>query len=235
MPSDGADGAGPALDARGGMDDGSRRTAILPGEVTVAESITPDAAAGQEGQPVATAAAPPSLSVTTMPAAPPPALLQSDGPPPLREDAAPDAASVSRQVALAVRSHAPGVTEIRLDPPELGALRLDLRTNGTVASLVIGAERPEAMDLVRSGLHGLTGELRALGFERVEITLDHNLRDNASRIDPGCDGRADADAQHAPDGAARATTAPDPAPPDPAPALSAAPRAPAGATLDIRL
>lgn len=205
------------------------------GELPVEDSIPPGAATGQDGQPVATAAALLSPSVTTMPAVPPPALPESGELPPLRGDAAPDAGSVSRQVALAVRSHAPGVTEIRLDPPELGALRLDLRTNGTVASLVIGAERPEALDLVRSGLHGLAGELRALGYERVEITLDHSPRDIASRIDSGGDGRADADTHHTPDDAARAKPAPDQALPDPVTALSAAPRRPAGAMLDIRL
>lgn len=99
----------------------------------------------------------------------------------------PEAASVARQVRVAIRSLGPGVTEIRLDPPELGHLRLDLRTQGAVAHLVVAAEQRQTLDLLRSGLQGLTGELRALGYERVELTLTTAARTDMDGQPPARD------------------------------------------------
>lgn len=227
LPSVPADAGRPEPDARKETTDPPRAMVPPPQEMMVA--------AAREGPSSAMTTTLPSPVVPLTSGASSPAWLAPGGPLSAHADAAFDAGAVLRQVAFAVRSQVPGITEIHLDPPELGALRLDLRTNGAVASLVIGAERPEAMDLVRSGLHGLAGELRALGFERVEISFDHGSRDSGARADPGGDGRAGADARPAADGAARAAHPADPAPPDPVAIPSPAPRQPAGAGLDIRL
>jgi len=143
---------------------------------------------------------------------------------------------------LALRSSAPGVTEIRLDPPGLGRLRLDLRTGGTVAHLVIEA-RPQVLDLLRGGLPALAGELRGLGYERVEITFADTARpaadgtqtDGSARQGPG--GGPQQGAPPPPDSAAgtgTAGTAPaDRA--DPPPGHAAAPAPAPHAGLDLRL
>lgn len=142
-------------------------------------------------------------------------------------------ADALRQATLAVRSLAPGVTEIRLDPPHLGQLRLDLRTNGVTATLLIEAEQQQTLDLIRHGLHSLTAELRGLGYERVDIMLESSGRSTA---DPGTD--TEESARQPPDETPEPPSPPSSASPDHGPA-GAAEATPPGhaknAGLDLRL
>ncbi|MCC7320146.1 MAG: flagellar hook-length control protein FliK [Rubellimicrobium sp.] len=109
-------------------------------------------------------------------------------------------ADVGRQMRLALGSGTDGATEIRLDPPELGSLRLALHSSTSGLTLAIEVERAGTLDLVRRGIEGLAAELRSLGYDRVEITIDSG---NAgargggagtsgfpARADPGPDDRA---------------------------------------------
>jgi len=73
------------------------------------------------------------------------------------------------QIAQATIDGAPGVTEIRLSPEELGSIRMDLRTDGDRATLVVSAERPETLDLLRRNADRLASEFRAAGFQDLDL------------------------------------------------------------------
>lgn len=209
-----APGADATLADRPRPPDDGLRTAAMPDDRAAARTVD-TAGAGSTVAPAHRDPAPavpgPAPGAATVP-------RSADGPP--------DALHRTR---LAVRSLAPGITEIRLDPPELGALRLDLQTRGAVAHLRIAAEQAQVLDLMRGSLHTLTADLRSLGFERVEIALDGSFRagaDGGTRADGGA-GQHGGDDAHPPP----ATPVPgDPPPGDPQPR-----RVRAGATLDLRL
>ena len=73
------------------------------------------------------------------------------------------------QIARATIDSGPGVTEIRLSPEELGSIRMDLRTDGDRATLVVSAERPETLDLLRRHSDRLASEFRAAGFQDLDL------------------------------------------------------------------
>ncbi|MEJ6477927.1 MAG: flagellar hook-length control protein FliK [Octadecabacter sp.] len=81
------------------------------------------------------------------------------------------ARSASHQIAVAVTQQSDGQTEIRLNPEELGRVRLALSPleNGIV--LTIAAERPETADLMRRHLDGLAQEFKALGYDNVTFAF----------------------------------------------------------------
>lgn len=170
----------------------------------------------------------------------PPATFVADALPPdplLTRSPTPDSVAVEDQLRLAVRTLAPGVTEIRLDPPQLGAVRLDLHTRNGIAVLHVSAEQASTLELLRSGLHGLVGELRGLGFDRVETTLASNLR---AEGDGGAAGRQSDDGppQHSLPGAwvsDRLSGTGNDAVPDAGSVAQAGPRLRPGAGLDLRL
>ncbi|MDR5652698.1 flagellar hook-length control protein FliK [Ruixingdingia sedimenti] len=92
------------------------------------------------------AAAPRPTSAGTMPAAAPPAPLPA-----------------LRRIAEAAQQ-GDGVVELRLDPPELGTLRLMLMPEGDTIRATIHADRPETLDLLRRNAAELAAEFRAAGF-----------------------------------------------------------------------
>lgn len=75
------------------------------------------------------------------------------------------------RIALAVETMPYGGTEIRLDPADLGRVRLQLQTTDTAVTLVITVERPETLDLIRRNLDHLAQDLRALGFADIGLSL----------------------------------------------------------------
>ncbi|WP_377510246.1 flagellar hook-length control protein FliK [Octadecabacter sp. R77987] len=77
------------------------------------------------------------------------------------------AKAVSQQVAVAVTQKPDGQTEIRLNPEELGRVRLALSPSENGITLTITTERPETADLMRRNLEGLAQEFRALGYADV--------------------------------------------------------------------
>ena len=80
-------------------------------------------------------------------------------------------AAVMAQVAPTLRKGVDGTTEIRLDPPELGRVRLTLRTdeNGLVATIL--AERPETIDMMKRAVDLLLRDLAAGGQTRVDLSF----------------------------------------------------------------
>ncbi|QEE37173.1 hypothetical protein FTO60_16490 [Octadecabacter sp. SW4] len=86
------------------------------------------------------------------------------------------AKAVSQQVAVAVTQQSDGQTEIRLNPEELGRVRLALNSSETGITLAIATERPETADLIRRNLDGLAQEFRALGY--TDIAFDFAQSDD---------------------------------------------------------
>lgn len=134
-----------------------------------------------------------------------------------RADPATQAADIARQIAPVIDRRADGVTEIRLDPVELGQLRMTVQATDATVTLTLQAERPETADLMRRHLDGLVTELRSLGYADVSIQLD------GGRGGQGQDRGAAPVASH--------SALPAAPPDDP---LPAAPRPRSGA-LDLRL
>lgn len=73
------------------------------------------------------------------------------------------------QITQATIDGAPGVTEIRLSPEELGSIRMDLQTDGDRATLIVSAERPETLDLLRRHADRLASEFRSAGFQDLNL------------------------------------------------------------------
>jgi flagellar hook-length control protein FliK len=82
-----------------------------------------------------------------------------------------DPAPVLGQVTGVMQHARAGITELRLSPEELGAVRIDLATEGDRASLVISAERQDTLDLMRRNADRLTGDLRAAGFQQLDLSF----------------------------------------------------------------
>lgn len=76
------------------------------------------------------------------------------------------AAPVAAQVALAAAAQKKdGSIELRLDPPELGKVRLELRFDGAdQVSVTVQAERQETLDLMRRNAADLERQLREAGL-----------------------------------------------------------------------
>lgn len=81
------------------------------------------------------------------------------------------AASAAGQLAPTLRKGADGTTEIRLDPPELGRVRVSLRLEDGGVVAVISAERPETADLMRRHADLFLRELTASGQGRVDLSF----------------------------------------------------------------
>lgn len=80
---------------------------------------------------------------------------------------------VVRQVGNVTVGTAEKIVEIRLDPPELGRLRLSVEISGNSVQALVAVERPEISDLMRRNAESLTRELIALGFENVRLEFRH--------------------------------------------------------------
>ena len=124
--------------------------------------------------------------------------------------------AVTRQIVdSVVRQGADGV-EIRLDPPELGKVRMSLAPGDGAMTAVITAERPETLDLLRRHADMLARDLAASGQGRVDLRF-------------GADGQGSGgDPRDRPSGPYRT---------DPEPATTSAGRAwtGGGAGLDLRV
>lgn len=105
--------------------------------------------------------------------------------------------------------------EIRLDPEELGSVRVTMVADGDRMRVVIMTERPETLELLRRNVGDLAQEFRNLGYEGSSFSFGHSGRQGTHRGMHGETGLA----------------APDPvaATPVPAPARTAA------GAVDLRL
>lgn len=73
---------------------------------------------------------------------------------------------------VASRQTADGSIELRLDPPELGSVSIDIVTDETGAvTAVVNADRAETLDLLRRHIDIFKGELARNGFGEVDMTF----------------------------------------------------------------
>jgi hypothetical protein len=81
------------------------------------------------------------------------------------------ASAVMPQIVDAVPRLADGGVEIRLDPEELGRVRLQLVPGDQGMSVVIQAERPETLDLMRRNAADLERALAEAGYDATEFSF----------------------------------------------------------------
>ncbi|RMH50425.1 MAG: flagellar hook-length control protein FliK [Alphaproteobacteria bacterium] len=124
------------------------------------------------------------------------------------------AETVSRQLAAAISTDRDGQVEIRLDPPELGRVRVTLSGAEGHLSALITADRPETLDLMRRHAELLLRDLAAAGFRGADLAF------------AGGDGRMPERAQH--------HDRPDAPAAPPAPFPPAVPAAAPARTLPVR-
>ncbi len=99
------------------------------------------------------------------------------------------------QVIAAIKANRRSDTiEIRLDPPELGRVKIDF-TMETMDSVkaILSAERAETLDHMRRNIGELAGQLKDAGFKSVEFEFTQNSghefsNTNAAPETPGKDG-----------------------------------------------
>ena len=73
------------------------------------------------------------------------------------------------QAAISARNGSE-VVELRLDPPELGRIRIDFDVDGAeTLKAVIGAERPETLDHLKRNIADLEQQLKQAGFGSVSF------------------------------------------------------------------
>lgn len=78
---------------------------------------------------------------------------------------------VSQVVQLAFRAAADGIVEVRLQPEELGRLRIAMTQVESGVVVQISAERPETLDLLRRNVDLLERDLREQGFGNASFSF----------------------------------------------------------------
>lgn len=108
---------------------------------------------------------------------------------------------VADQLVQVARTAADGPVEITLRPEELGRVRMHLTAVDQSVTLVISAERPETLDLMRRNIDQLAQDYRDLGYENVSFSFGaggdtdkgrQDARDGPAVIEAG-GGEADPD------------------------------------------
>ena len=84
------------------------------------------------------------------------------------------------QIAVAVTNTGGKVTEIALNPEELGRVKLSLTAMDGAITLNVLAERPETQDLLRRHLDMLAQEFRDLGYSSISFSFGKDQQDPRS-------------------------------------------------------
>ena len=114
---------------------------------------------------------------------------------------------VSQQLSVAVARTGPGTTDIALNPPELGRVRLTLTAQDTTVVLHIMADRPETTDLLRRHIDMLAQEFRDIGYSSLSFTFgDGKPSANASASQDSVPSRPLTDTDEADVGRPRSAT-----------------------------
>ena len=78
---------------------------------------------------------------------------------------------VAQQLAINLRQTTDRVTEMALDPVELGKVRMTVRAQDHAVVMTIVADRPETADLMRRHVELLQQEFRSLGYTSVSLDV----------------------------------------------------------------
>ena len=87
--------------------------------------------------------------------------------------------ALAAQITLAVGRAVDRQVDIRLDPPELGRVHIQLTPTEQGLQAVVMAERPETHDLLRRHAEALTKDLNAAGYDNVSLDFAAGGRDTA--------------------------------------------------------
>jgi flagellar hook-length control protein FliK len=132
--------------------------------------------------------------------APSPATSTSSPPIPAHNPAYPHPAhQVAQAVTAAMRHGQTGQIDLTLRPQELGQIRFEMTTAGERIHVIVSAERPEALDLLRKHVDQLVADLRQSGFGQTSLGFgswtgrDSSAQRFAGRAGNSADDGADAD------------------------------------------
>lgn len=78
---------------------------------------------------------------------------------------------ITRQISIAFVPNESGALEVRLDPPELGRVKMQIVVGDDRVTAAVSAERPDVMDLLRRNAELLQRELQNAGHKNVEINF----------------------------------------------------------------
>jgi len=81
------------------------------------------------------------------------------------------ARSIAQQMMVSVQQGADGQSDIRLNPKELGHLRMQIAFSENAISMHITAERTETSDLMRRHIETLAAEFRELGYSSINFSF----------------------------------------------------------------
>ena len=81
------------------------------------------------------------------------------------------ARQVAHQLSAAITHHSGRITEIALNPEELGRVRLAMTSVDSAITLSVSAERPETVDLLRRHIDVLAQEFRDLGYNDISFSF----------------------------------------------------------------
>ncbi len=145
---------------------GPRARLIGPAPEASGERLATDAEAGPGDSAVPEAPADPALPPRSDFAAPVPTRAESaiDARGPVAT-----AHQIASQIAPRLAQPEPGGFDIALDPQELGKVRLTLLSQDGGSLLVVQAERPETLDLMRRHIAVLEQDLRAMGHDQLSL------------------------------------------------------------------
>lgn len=92
-------------------------------------------------------------------------------------------ATVAKQIADAVQNGNDRQIELTLSPAELGKVRMSLSTKDAGVSVMIHADRPETLDLMRRNIGDLESEFADMGYGDVDFAFSggdgaHDQRDD---------------------------------------------------------
>ncbi|WP_159086909.1 flagellar hook-length control protein FliK [Loktanella sp. Alg231-35] len=87
----------------------------------------------------------------------------------------------AHQIAMAVTNTGNNVTEISLNPEELGRVRLSMTASEGGITLNIAADRPETMDLLRRHIDALAQEFQELGYESLTFSFGSQSQDSTDK------------------------------------------------------
>ncbi|TCP27670.1 flagellar hook-length control protein FliK [Rhodovulum adriaticum] len=112
----------------------------------------------------------------------------------------PHGEAAARQVAEAMQTPPrDGRIELALEPAELGRVRLTLTAAEQAMTVVLSADRPETLELMRRHGEMLAGALRAAGYEGVSLDFAGGGTGRQA-ADPAPALPENAPCPHAPDG-----------------------------------
>ncbi len=76
---------------------------------------------------------------------------------------------VAQQLSVSLRQPTDQVTEMSLDPVELGRVRIIVTAHDQTVTMTVTADRPETADLMRRHVDVLLQEFKALGYTSVNL------------------------------------------------------------------